>query len=353
MNLPEIAFRSWICRNNENTAFLLTLISEKHPQYRLLLAIHYYMASEYRRALFFLEGINTITSVYYECLCLLKIGEEQVCIQLLESLVSGKVREDRLFVNSFDIFLIKKTDLLFMIHLIAEAHVQNHHSSFALPYFKQAHKMFPLFTTFIRLLPEGLFTAADNFFEIGGLSNNNFKLGKNDPKVLAANPVCKINQPLVRNTAERRIDESEGLFQMLKEFYDDCRMFAATSNKRLVEKYKEKIPGIGSFFVSYAGKMMSDVGKMHISAACFELVRNADSTFLEHMDAYSTTLWQLKDTTVLGLLGKDMLRNNRFSHVTWSVLGNFFSQYGDHGRAIVCFKRSIRIKRNPYAYTLL
>ncbi|KAG0438343.1 Protein bimA [Dictyocoela muelleri] len=373
MNISELAFRSWICRNIPNTTFLLTLIAEKYPKYRLLLAIHHYNNREYRRSLQLLNGIDTVTSVYYECLNLLEIGEEQECIQLLENLISNKFAEDKPFGNSFDLFMIKKTDFIFMIHLIAEAHVMNHNSNFALPYIKQAHKIFPLFTSFNKILAENQSRKeCDNFKWdelIKTCENNNLKtttflksttslsntsLSNTSLSNTSLSNTLLSNTSLSNNTSQNDIIfDNECILVMLKEFYDDYRSFTFTWNKRLVEKYKKRIPGIGSIFVSYAGKIMSDVGKMKLSSAYFELVRSYDETFMDHMDVYSTTLWQLKNTTTLGLLGKEMLRLNRFNYICWSVLGNFFSQYNDQNRAIICFKRSIRIKRNPYAYALL
>eukprot|EP00817_Percolomonadidae_sp_ATCC50343_P005661 CAMPEP_0117418414 /NCGR_PEP_ID=MMETSP0758-20121206/199_1 /TAXON_ID=63605 /ORGANISM="Percolomonas cosmopolitus, Strain AE-1 (ATCC 50343)" /LENGTH=674 /DNA_ID=CAMNT_0005198901 /DNA_START=190 /DNA_END=2211 /DNA_ORIENTATION=+ len=74
---------------------------------------------------------------------------------------------------------------------------------------------------------------------------------------------------------------------------------------------------------------------------------------LDGMDVFSTTLWHLKLDKELSYLGQRLNDIDRHSPITLVAIGNSFSLYKDHERAIQFFQRAQQINPNyAYAFTL-
>ena len=86
----------------------------------------------------------------------------------------------------------------------------------------------------------------------------------------------------------------------------------------------------------------------------FERVRAADPARLEDVDTYSNILYVLDARTALSGLARDCMALDRFRPETCCVVGNFFSLRGDHEKAVLYFRRALRLNpRHQSAWTLM
>jgi len=72
------------------------------------------------------------------------------------------------------------------------------------------------------------------------------------------------------------------------------------------------------------------------------------------LEYYSTALWQLRKSTSLGILARNVLDWDRSRPQVWCVIGNCFSLQLEHEQAIRFFRRAIQVEPSfVYAYTLM
>ena len=85
----------------------------------------------------------------------------------------------------------------------------------------------------------------------------------------------------------------------------------------------------------------------------FKRIREKTPSYLEHMEVYSNTLWQLKREVPLGHLAHTLMEQDRLSPQAWCALGNANSLDQQHDDAIKCFSRATQLDpKFAYAFTL-
>ncbi|KAF2646441.1 nuclear protein bima [Massarina eburnea CBS 473.64] len=106
--------------------------------------------------------------------------------------------------------------------------------------------------------------------------------------------------------------------------------------------------------------VLAQIGKafyersMYVEAEkVFQRIRDKEPSYVEHMDVFSNTLWQLKKEVHLGHLAHTLMDQDRLSPQAWVALGNAQSLQRDHDQAIKCFTRATQLDpKFAYAFTL-
>lgn len=106
--------------------------------------------------------------------------------------------------------------------------------------------------------------------------------------------------------------------------------------------------------------VLAQMGKAHYERAqyaeaerAFKKIREKSPSYLEHMEVYSNTLWQLKDEVALGHLAHTLIDQDRLSPQAWCALGNASSLERQHDDAVKCFARATQLDpKFAYAFTL-
>jgi anaphase-promoting complex subunit 3 len=85
----------------------------------------------------------------------------------------------------------------------------------------------------------------------------------------------------------------------------------------------------------------------------FAKIREKAPSYLEGMEVYSNTLWQLKQEVTLGHLAHTLMDQDRLSPQAWCALGNASSLDRQHDDAVKCFTRATQLDpKFAYAFTL-
>jgi anaphase-promoting complex subunit 3 len=106
--------------------------------------------------------------------------------------------------------------------------------------------------------------------------------------------------------------------------------------------------------------VLAQIGKAHYEREqyleaedVFKRIREKAPSYLEHMEVYSNTLWQLKKEVSLGHLAHTLMDQDRLSPQAWCALGNAKSLDRQHDDAIQCFSRASQLDpKFAYAFTL-
>ncbi|KAF3010657.1 anaphase-promoting complex subunit cdc27 [Curvularia kusanoi] len=106
--------------------------------------------------------------------------------------------------------------------------------------------------------------------------------------------------------------------------------------------------------------VLAQIGKAHYERTqyaeaekVFKKIREKAPSYLEHMEVYSNTLWQLKDDVALGHLAHTLIDQDRLSPQAWCALGNASSLERQHDDAVKCFTRATQLDpKFAYAFTL-
>jgi anaphase-promoting complex subunit 3 len=106
--------------------------------------------------------------------------------------------------------------------------------------------------------------------------------------------------------------------------------------------------------------VLAQIGKAHYereeydqAEEVFKKIREKAPSYLEHMEVYSNTLWQLKKDVSLGHLAHTLMDQDRLSPQAWCALGNAKSLDRHHDDAIQCFSRASQLDpKFAYAFTL-
>lgn len=106
--------------------------------------------------------------------------------------------------------------------------------------------------------------------------------------------------------------------------------------------------------------VLAHIGKAHYERTqyaeaekVFKKIREKTPSYLEHMEVYSNTLWQLKDDVALGHLAHTLMDQDRLSPQAWCALGNASSLERQHDDAVKCFSRATQLDpKFAYAFTL-
>lgn len=98
-----------------------------------------------------------------------------------------------------------------------------------------------------------------------------------------------------------------------------------------------------------------ECGENTLAEKAFDKVRELDPYYIEEgMAIYSSLLWLTRKDMKLSSLAQDLVDHDKFSHISWSAMGNCYSLQKEHDLAIKFLERAIQIKPDfSYGYTLL
>eukprot|EP01127_Copromyxa_protea_P017637 TRINITY_DN5405_c0_g1_i4.p1 TRINITY_DN5405_c0_g1~~TRINITY_DN5405_c0_g1_i4.p1 ORF type:complete len:810 (+),score=150.42 TRINITY_DN5405_c0_g1_i4:274-2430(+) len=101
------------------------------------------------------------------------------------------------------------------------------------------------------------------------------------------------------------------------------------------------------------GKAYSELSDYINARKVFEKVRELEPYRTDHMELYSTVLWQLGDSVALSYLAHQLTELNSHCPETWCAVGNCFSLQKEHETALKFFKRASTVDPSfPYSHTL-
>ena len=109
-----------------------------------------------------------------------------------------------------------------------------------------------------------------------------------------------------------------------------------------------------SFVKAMAAKALYNLRRIDQAQVLFEAVRAHDPHRIEDMDIYSNILYVKGETARLATLAHELFSLDRFTPQTCCVVGNYFSARREHEKAVVYFRRCLRL--NPQflsAWTLM
>ncbi|KAM0673358.1 anaphase-promoting complex subunit cdc27 [Gurleya vavrai] len=293
--------KSYTHRNYEQSIFLLSLLNSK--QFKIFLAIFHYDLNNPSKAIHLLKKLNTHTSKYYEGLCYKKLRDYNSAFLCFSQILDNKTIQDKRQENGFDNFLI--TDFEYVHEQIAECLTFNQERGKAIDHYTCAFQINPLIKPFENLLYENITIKVGNYNKI----------------------------------------ESE--------YFTDLLDFIKINKDIYILKYKKMNNELGYKFLNECAKIYAEKSKITEAVLLFEYLRKKDTYNIDNLDVFSSILWYAENNVKLANLSRHLTKHHPESHVTWIVLGNYFSHKSDNKRAIVCFKRSKEIYLNFYALSLI
>lgn len=313
----------------ETAIYLSMYLSRYHQDFILLTGILLYENGEYSRALDCLSTMNGITALYFKALSYKKIkmyNESIHCLLTISEHKHGLEYIDDSYVKDFALNI---DDTEFIDSLHGELMILKGNGKLGIEKYRKAVFKNPLLTSSLGLFDENILISPINEF-------------KNDP-------IMTLFQDLFRLSIQNNSVEEE--------FRNDTNIFESLSSMinqhSFLNEYVDNVPGIGSYLLSKIASMYCKLTNTKTGTQIFEMLREKDSTFVKEMDIYSTTLWINKDRNLLGLLSKSLMSVLPSSHITWSVIGNYYSLCGLQKESTTCFMKSLSIQENPMAYSLL
>lgn len=109
-----------------------------------------------------------------------------------------------------------------------------------------------------------------------------------------------------------------------------------------------------SFLKAMAAKALYNLRRIDQAQALFESIRLLDPQRIEDMDVYSNILYVKGETARLATLAHELFSLDRFTPQACCVVGNYFSARREHEKAVLYFRRCLRL--NPQflsAWTLM
>ncbi|ELQ75967.1 DNA-binding cell division cycle control protein [Trachipleistophora hominis] len=289
-------------KNYTQAIFVLTHAAHKEETLKLILGIVLYENREYYRALSILSSFNTITGMFYAALCHREMKNYADAIDALLHVINGDAPKDTLDACWADYVLDGNSE--HVCALLGELYTLNEQGDDALVYYRRS---VGLYAPFMALFYERAL----------------------DEHVCARLP---------------------GFFA---QFAADLLEFERCSNMKIVHRYAALMPGIGTYFVSNAARVLFEHGDVRRSVRCFESVHKNDGTYTADYDSYSAALWLDKNVSALACVCRTLLDKCKHVHVTWCALANYFSLRNDHNRSVLCLKKSLNVRKTAYAYLLL
>lgn len=83
-----------------------------------------------------------------------------------------------------------------------------------------------------------------------------------------------------------------------------------------------------------------------VAHQCFAIVREKDPSRMEEIDTYSNILYVKECRSALSHLAHSVMKINKYNTQTCCIVGNYYSLKGKHEKAILYFRRAIKINPN-------
>lgn len=178
----------------------------------------------------------------------------------------------------------------------------------------------------------------------------------NDSKVLLNNSI-NTAQTMAHHVLSLRKQSADGLMSLLRELGQGFLLITQYKCKEAIESLQSSIPPHQlntSWVQSLIGLAHYELADYEKSCSIFRNIHEQDPKRLEHMDVFSSCLWQLQKETEISCLAQDLIAQDKTSPITWCVAGNCFSLHKEHDTAIKFFKRAVQVDPEfVYSYTLL
>lgn len=361
----EKAIKCYKYRDLETAIFIISKIIDSCPEYRLLYGILLYENREYNRAIYHLNGLVTTTAVFYKALCYKHIKKYQEAIACIVMLRNASTLKDIDADNWTQQFVLDVTDTEFLYQLLGEIYVLLGQTIESIKWF--THSMFknPLILAANYLLEEMIKVTVNKAHINDSVTTYYFEILKAREKIeeqekdFRSNLENKSNNNILDSNSEysdtlyNSISDSNNTFNNKIQTSASLKnMFDGLPEENYICK-ASKIPYHGSYYLVQIANLLARYNQDKKSIAIFECLRTKDPTFMGEMDSYSTLLWKNKKENLLGLLAKDCIEIAPQHHNTWIAIGNYHSLKGKSNESLLCFRRSLAIRENTHAYTLL
>ncbi|KAI5168561.1 hypothetical protein PAEPH01_0234 [Pancytospora epiphaga] len=330
-------------KDYDTAIFLCTYLLCFDARYRLLLGVLLYENGDISRCIYHLEGLSTTTALYYKALAYKHQKKYENAICCLTDILEGRSSSDAQFNHICGDILVNSSDMAYFEALSARMHVLNGNGRKGGDIYRKSLFAEPLLDAVEYLFDEGnrielisdfagdpVLNYYNDLFHarsLLGLMNKNWVTGKSPVFVPEANKVhSSVFLPTVNGIP----------FDIGKNSADYFNM-----------KY------FGAYYISKLAVLLIKFGNENESCRLFELVRKHDPYFIHGMDGYSIVLWKQKEENLLGLLAKSFISSHPNHHITWMIIGNYYSILCKLKESCLCFNRSISILESPQAYSLL
>lgn len=325
-------------RDYDTAVFLTSYLLAGDPGYALLMGILLYENGEMSRCIFHLKGLGTTTALFYRALASRKLKKFSEATSCLRCVLEGNSTADQSPDGWYSSFFVHRTDTEFFNMMIGELYIQRGRSRHGLDRYRKV------------MFKNPLLKAADGLFS----ENNRIE------------QIEQLKTDLVMNyytdlfSAKKGLEDSScaSLYQRSQAGHPKDRKLACaagggTAHGRGNYVDYASVPVFGSYFVSKLAAITAQVGSESESLRLFGGLRDKDPFYIREMDSYSTLLWKVKSENLLGLLAKELISSHPQHHITWTVIGNYYSLKGKNKESCLCLLRSLNIAENAQAYSLL
>lgn len=330
LHLKNKLIRCYKYKDYETAAYLSMFLSQSYPEYRLLTGIILYESNEYTRSLAHLNTLQGATALYYKALNYTKIKKYSEGIAELTSILENKTAAEMPSDPFIGRFLLDPNETEFFEALLGKLLILKGKGKQGVERYRKSMLKNPLLVPCLGLFDENSWIGLISQFE--------------------TDPIMKLSQDLFKLSFQQSETATCGI-------KDDTSI--PTSIKTFLQEspdlkvYFSNVPGFGSHFLSKAASMYCRLTTSKIGLQIFEYLREKEPSFISEMDVYSTALWINKNMNHLGLLAKDLIGTAPNNHITWSVIGNYYSLNGMSKESSTCLMKSLNIQENPFAYSLL
>lgn len=306
----------------ETAAYISMYLSQFNPDFKMLSGILLYENKEYSRSLQFLEGYNDVTRIYYRALNYKARKEYGLAITQLAMITDGKAKNETFRDSLVQSYSLSLEDTEFFDSLMGELMILKGKCYTGVDRFRKSFFKNPLISPCYNLFDENIW--------IGPI--NDFK----------EDIVMKFYQDLFKMNIQNETSMEVPL-----------NIIQLTEQHPVFDEYFKNTPGFGSYFLSKIASCFARFTMSNVANEIFEYLRKKDTHFIRELDIYSTALWVAKDYNLLGLLARELISSNPNHHITWIILGNYYSIAGMAKESYTCLMKSLSILETPNAYTLL
>lgn len=306
-------------KDYKTAIFLAFELLKYSTEFKLLLGILLYENQEYARSIFHLKDLSGTTARFYQALNYKKIKKYVESIDCLIEIVEHKTQNENISNIFIQSFIIDNQDTEYFNSLLGQLYFLRGRSKRSIEKNRKSFAKNALVGPVLALFDEN--------FDV---------IPVNNP---ISDPVMQLYYDLMKFNIQDKPVSS-----YLRNIYE------ARQNPDF-QKYMST--GLGSYFISKIAAVYCKFGDQEFGLELFEILRECDPFYITDLDVYSTGLWVQKNENLLTFLSKELLSSHPNSHITWSVVGNYYSLKGKIKESSICLMKSINIQESPFAYSLL
>lgn len=308
-------------KDYETAIYISLYLSSFNSDFVLLSGILLYENKEYSRSLQILGESNSVSRLYYTALNYKAKRQFKEAISSLSLIIDGSSINEVISDDFVKNYNLSADDGEFYDLMMGELMILKGKCYPGIEKYKRSFSKDPLLGACYGLYDENIYI-----------------------NVISEDPIAKLYQNLFKMNLQQQNNTIEQIpkdtAELIKHFPD-------------IKEYYENTPGYGSYFLSRLASSFSRFTSSKIGNEIFEYLRKHDLHFIRELDVYSTALWVAKDFNLLGLLAKDLISSSPNHHISWAVLGNYYSVAGLPKESYTCLMKSLSILETHNAYTLL